>query len=114
MNKAKILSHDRQIAPISKNIINRVVWALKNLFIIILFLLFMCPFFLILINSFKSTADFIANPTALPQKLNLSNYITAFRRMNFITAFFNSIIITVMSCSLIIVLSAMTAYILNP
>lgn len=117
MNGDKLTLHDQTTKFYSintskpKNNASKLfIMILKIIFLATLFVIFIGPFFLILINSFKSTADFIANPTMLPAEINLSNYITAFKRMNFITSFFNSVVVTIVSCGLILVFSAMTAY----
>lgn len=74
------------------------------------FLLYVTPFLLVLLNSFKSTKEFIQNPLALPVQLHWSNFVDASIKMNFLHAFINSFIITVVSVLLITVFSAMTAY----
>ncbi|MFZ5969764.1 MAG: carbohydrate ABC transporter permease [Bacillota bacterium] len=76
----------------------------------ITFLLYVAPFFLVLINSFKTTQEFISNPIALPGGLNTLNYINAFKRMQFSKAFMNSFIVTVCSVVLITLFSSMMAY----
>lgn len=91
--------------------INCFFWSLKMIILGIFFVLFLGPFLLVLINSFKSIAAFISSPLALPENLDLSNYIHAFQRMNFITSFWHSLFIAVGSVALIILISSMAAYI---
>lgn len=77
-----------------------------------LLLVYIVPFVFVLINSFKSRKDVIANPLALPSTFKFSNYIDAFEKMNYGHAFVNTLIITVLSVLVIIIFSSMTAYIL--
>jgi carbohydrate ABC transporter membrane protein 2, CUT1 family (TC 3.A.1.1.-) len=84
---------------------------IKLIFLSIVFVLYIFPFFIVLINSFKERKDILINPMMIPSKLNLSNYIDAYTKMDYLHAFANSLIITVFSVSLITLLSSMTAYI---
>ena len=76
----------------------------------ILLVLFLIPFFLVLLNSFKENKEIILDPLALPSKINLSRYVKAFTAMNYLQAFKNSLIITVLSIVLIILFAVMCAY----
>ena len=78
----------------------------------ILLVVYIFPFFLVLINSFKSKRDVIKNPLSIigTEGFQPGNYILAMKRMNFGSVFMNSLIITVVSVLLITVLSSMTAY----
>ncbi|MCM8711573.1 carbohydrate ABC transporter permease [Clostridium sp. SYSU_GA19001] len=78
----------------------------------ILLLLYLYPFFMVLVNSLKKRAEIIKSPLTLGENINFKNYTDAFRTMNFMNGFFNSLIITVVSVSLIIIFSAMLAYFL--
>ncbi|MGJ7044827.1 carbohydrate ABC transporter permease [Thermoanaerobacterium thermosulfurigenes] len=84
---------------------------IKLIFLSIVFVLYIFPFFIVLINSFKERKDILINPMMMPSKLNLSNYIDAYTKMDYLHAFANSLIITVFSVALITLLSSMTAYI---
>jgi raffinose/stachyose/melibiose transport system permease protein len=86
--------------------------SLRLLVISIVFILYISPLLLVLLNSFKTTKAFLLSPLSLPDKLNFQNYIEAFSKMNFINGFTNTIIITVLSTLFIILFSSMTAYIL--
>lgn len=76
----------------------------------ILLVLFLIPFFLVLLNSFKENKEIILDPLALPSKINLSGYVKAFTAMNYLQTFKNSLIITVLSIVLIILFAVMCAY----
>ena len=84
-------------------------------FIVVLLLavFFIIPFFLVILNSFKTSPDFVANPFSLPTKLHTENYETAFNTMNFLNSFKNSIIICVIATGVSVVLSSMNAYVLT-
>ena len=84
-------------------------------FIVVLLLavFFIIPFFLVILNSFKTSPDFVANPFSLPTKLHTENYKTAFNTMNFLNSFKNSIIICVIATGVSVVLSSMNAYVLT-
>ena len=92
MNKAKI----------RKNII----FAL----LIVVLIIFMIPFFVLVINTFKPTTDFIKTPFALPKSLYLDNFAVAIRRMNFFKALFNTAFITVFTVLINTLVSSMTGY----
>jgi len=78
----------------------------------ILLLLYMTPFYLMFINSFKTRREIFANTTGLPDTWNLKNYLDAIKRMDMINSFTNSMIITVASVALIILFSSMAAWVL--
>lgn len=90
---------------------NRLLNGIKFFALSIFLVLYIFPFFIVLINSFKERKEILENPLNLPSVLNLSNYIDAFTKMNYIHAFLNSLIITAFSVFLITLLSSMTAYI---
>lgn len=84
---------------------------LRNIGLYILVVLYLSPFFFILVNAFKSRRDIISNPFALPSMWSVGNFITAFQKMKFLSAFVNSLVVTVISVIGIALFSAMTAYI---
>ena len=84
-------------------------------FIIVLLLavFFIIPFFLVILNSFKTSPDFVANPFSFPDMLHTENYETAFNTMNFLNSFKNSILICVIATGVSVVLSSINAYVLT-
>ncbi len=84
----------------------------KFLILSVILMGYLVPFFLILINSFKSKKTIIRTPLMLvdPNGLSLSNYTSAFKQMEYMKAFTNSLIITVCSLVFIIFLSSLAAY----
>ncbi|MCJ7665338.1 MAG: carbohydrate ABC transporter permease [Actinobacteria bacterium] len=85
---------------------------LKLLGISVVFILYISPLLLVLLNSFKTTKEFLLSPLSLPDKLVYQNYIEAFGKMNFMNGFANTLIVTIFSTAFIILFSSMTAYIL--
>lgn len=83
---------------------------IKYVLIISLLALFMVPFYLMVINSFKTTQQFVESPFQLPASIDFKNYVAAFAKMNFVKAFTNSLLIMVVSVTLIIFSSSMAAY----
>lgn len=75
-------------------------------------IIYMTPFYLMIINSFKSRREIFANTTGLPTIWNYNNYLEAMDRMHVISAFANSIIITICSVVLILLFSSMAAWVL--
>lgn len=82
----------------------------KTVFLGVLLFLFLCPFLMVIINAFKTDGEFFTNPIALPEKLNFSNFVTAYQNMNFINSAYNSLVVTIFGTGLIVLLSAMTAH----
>lgn len=76
--------------------------SLKKILLYVLLFLFLTPFLLIIMNSFKSTQQFVENPLSLPTGIQLDNYVSAFDNMNFLDGFLNSLLITVGSVLLIL------------
>ena len=76
----------------------------------LLLLIYMVPFYLMFINSFKTRREIFADTIGFPSEWSFSNYFTAMERMNMGTAFINSLIITSFSIALIVLFSSMAAW----
>lgn len=74
------------------------------------FLLFLIPFYIVIVNVFKSNKEIIGNALALPKSLDFSALSDAFQKMNYIQTFGNSLLITITSVVLTIVVASMCAY----
>ena len=74
---------------------------------ILLGIVFIAPFLLILINSFKTKAELFKSAVALPVGFNFENYKTAFERLDFLKSFGMSLLIT--SCSIVIIVLCTSA-----
>ena len=95
------------------NVKNKVLEALG----IVLLILFLFPFFIVLINAAKPADQIIRAPLALPQKwgalfANMNRVIHS-PNMNYWKSFFDSAIITVASLFTIVVFSSMAAWVLE-
>jgi ABC-type sugar transport system, permease component len=75
-----------------------------------LFVLYLFPFAMVLINSFKPRLAIVADPLALPSGIDFANYVNAFRLMRFPSAFWNSLCVCLASVVLIVVFSSLWAY----
>ena len=82
--------------------------------LIVLFICFIFPFLLVLINVFKEKGDINSNPLALvgSHGFTLKNFPEAMQKMNFWRSFGNSMLITVSSTIVTILLASMTAYVI--
>ena len=78
----------------------------------LLLILYMAPFYLMFINSFKTRREIFANTTGLPNIWNYQNYLDAANKMDLISSFANSMIITVFSVILLLLFSSMAAWLL--
>lgn len=80
--------------------------------VLILFLAFMFPFIMVILNSFKTKVDILRSPLSVTPRRGFSfaNYGEAFGTMNYIQAFFNSLFITGLATVLVSFFSAMCAY----
>ena len=84
---------------------------------IVLLILFLFPFFIVLINAAKPADQIIRAPLALPQKwgalfANMNRVIHS-PNMNYWKSFFDSVIITVASLFTIVLFSSMAAWVLE-
>lgn len=76
----------------------------------LLLIIYMVPFYLMLINSFKTRREIFADTTGLPSKWSFTNYSIAIERMHMGSAFINSLVITTLSIVLIVLFSSMAAW----
>jgi maltose transport system permease protein len=87
-------------------------WLLEILGVL-LGLLWLSPFYLMLVNSFKTKREIFSDTLKLPEVFTFDNYIEAFNELTFLKTFMNSVIITVVSVAIIIIFSSMAAYALS-
>ncbi len=87
----------------------------KAIFIlgVVLSLLYIAPFLMVFLNSFKDKFEVILNPLNWPKVLSLYNYRQAWQEMNYVRSFLNSLVITTLSVGSLIVFSSMFAYFLQ-
>jgi raffinose/stachyose/melibiose transport system permease protein len=82
--------------------------------LILVFILFVIPFLLVLINVFKTKGDITSNPLALigEHGFTLQNFPEAMAKMDFWNVFKNSAIITFSATILTILFSAMASFVI--
>lgn len=74
-------------------------------------LLFLAPLLIILNYSFKTKKElYVGNPLALPQSLNLTNYVNAYKKLNLQVTFFNTALYTVVSVLILALLCGAAAW----
>ena len=81
--------------------------------LIVIFILYMFPFYMVVINSLKQKRDIIKSPFSwlyTIKGLSFDNFVKAFVQMDFLNAFKNSMIVTVFATALVTFLAAMLAY----
>ena len=100
---------ENEKAARQKKISHTVMWIV----LLLLFLCFILPFVLVIINVFKTKGDITANPLALigAHGFTLDNFPEAMKKMNFWRVFCNSFIITSCATVLTILVSSMTAFV---
>jgi raffinose/stachyose/melibiose transport system permease protein len=101
---------ENEKAARQKKIAHVIMWIV----LLVLFICFIAPFFLVVINVFKTKADITSNPLALigAHGFTMKNFPDAMKKMNFWTVFGNSAIITVSSTILTIAVSSMAAFVI--
>lgn len=77
---------------------------------ILLAVIFLVPFYFVVVNSMKTFADLVTNTANLPKSIYLDNYFAVWDIMKFPKVFLNSLVITVGSNVGLVVISAMAAY----
>lgn len=73
-------------------------------------LIFLVPFYFLLVNSFKKLKDILLNAATLPESIGLDNFQRAWVAIDFPKVFLNSFLITSVSVLLLVVISSMMAY----
>lgn len=91
----------------------KVTRALAMAGLIVIFIAYMFPFLMVVINSLKQKRDIIKSPFSwlyTIKGLSFDNFVKAFTQMDFLNAFKNSLIVTCFSTVLVTLLAAMLAY----
>ncbi|XVL63624.1 carbohydrate ABC transporter permease [Paenibacillus amylolyticus] len=78
--------------------------------LIVVMILFVFPFVLLIVNSFKANQSITSDPLGLPSSFQFDNYVNAFDKMGYVSAFSNSLLITIAGVLLIALFAAMTAH----
>lgn len=101
---------DNKKAAQKKKILN----AVKMVILAVLFVVFIFPFVLVIINVFKTKGDITSAPLSLigAHGFTIENFPKAMDKMNFVRSFSNSLIITVSATVLTLLVSAMAAFVI--
>ncbi|MFC4388138.1 carbohydrate ABC transporter permease [Gracilibacillus marinus] len=83
---------------------------LVEVFAICLGILFLIPFYFVIINSLKGFSAILLDAAAWPKEFLFSNYTTVWEVLNFPKAFLNSLFITIFSIIGIVLISSMAAW----
>ncbi len=76
-------------------------------------ILFMVPFFLVILNSIKPLDQIMTELLAFPRSIQWENYANAWKQVNMSVVMRNTILVTGISLVLILLLSSMLAYWMN-
>ncbi len=71
------------------------------------------PFYLMIVNSLKTKKDIFINTLGLPEVFTFDNYQQAFESLDFVRTFSNSILLTALSVVLILLTSSIAAFALQ-
>ncbi|MDO7906514.1 carbohydrate ABC transporter permease [Paenibacillus sp. JX-17] len=88
----------------------RVGMLVTEIVLILIGLLFLVPFYFLLVNSVKTFGDILTNSAAWPSAFHFSNYKNAWETIDFPSALGNSLLITIISNVLLLLISSMAAY----
>ena len=83
---------------------------LLEVFGILLALLWLSPFYLMIVNAFKTKKEIFSDVLGLPNEWTFDNFKQAFIDLDFINSFAYSLMITVLSVGIIIIFSSMAGY----
>ncbi|MGP4078209.1 carbohydrate ABC transporter permease [Halobacillus sp. K22] len=81
-----------------------------EVFGLLLGLIWIAPFYLMIVNAFKTKRDIFTGVLGFPKEWTIGNYIEAFIELEFLKSLFNSILITGLSVAVIIIFSSMAGY----
>lgn len=77
---------------------------------IILGLIFLSPFYILIINSFKSKKEIFKDTLTMPIEWVFDNYVDAFEKLDFLRAFGMSVLVSVVSIAIIVIFTSMAAW----
>lgn len=102
--------NENERAARNKKIAHAIMWII----LLVMFIAFIFPFLLVVINVFKTKGDITSNPLALigAHGFTFKNFPAAMKKMNFVTVFLNSLTITTSATILTILISSMTSFVI--
>lgn len=77
---------------------------------IVLGLIFLSPFYILIINSFKSKKEIFKDTLTMPIEWVFDNYVDAFEKLDFLRAFGMSVLVSVVSIAIIVIFTSMAAW----
>lgn len=77
---------------------------------VLLALIWLSPFYLMIVNAFKTKNGIFSDILGLPEEWTVDNFEQAFIDLDFLSSFTNSVIVSVGSVALIILFSSMAGY----
>lgn len=80
---------------------------------LVLGLIWIAPFYLMIVNAFKTKRDIFSGVLGFPEEFVFSNFAQAFVDLSFLKSLFNSLLITGLSIAVIILFSSMAGYALS-
>ncbi|MCP3032522.1 carbohydrate ABC transporter permease [Halobacillus sp. A1] len=81
-----------------------------EVFGLLLGLIWIAPFYLMIVNAFKTKRDIFTGVLGFPEEWITGNFVEAFIDLEFLKSLFNSVLITGLSVAVIIVFSSMAGY----
>ncbi|MDA3810267.1 MAG: carbohydrate ABC transporter permease [Spirochaetaceae bacterium] len=86
------------------------VVTLLEVMIIIIALIFLAPFYFVVVNSLKPFGEILKNAASWPETFAWSNYLIAIEKVKFIHVFLNSLIITTGSIFFLVITGSMASW----
>lgn len=81
-----------------------------EIFLLIIALIYLSPFYFVVVNSFKPFGEIVENAASFPEVWNFQNYIKAWDMVSFPVVFMNSVIVTTFSIAGMVLMGSMTAW----
>jgi raffinose/stachyose/melibiose transport system permease protein len=77
---------------------------------LVLAILWLSPFYLMIINAFKTKREIFTDVLGMPEEFTSENFVEAFDHLDFISSLINSLIISILGVGVIILFSSMAGY----
>ena len=90
---------------------HKFIFAVVSVLFFVYMLTLIFPFVWMLLNSFKTNADFFQDVWNLPDEPEIGNYFSIWKEMNLLTYFGNSIVLTIFGTLAGLIPSCMSAYV---
>lgn len=90
---------------------SRRVYSVMSLLVLsVLAVYFLFPIYMAVINSFKSQSEMYGSVLSLPSRLQLDNYVQAFKKTNMLRSAWNTVVVSVTGIVGIVFFSSMAGY----